>query len=140
MLRRRALLTGSVILGAGTLIGDKRTMAAVEQNTLKRRGVGLRALDQERAPLRGSLLFAPHFVENRTVYLIDLEGNVVHTWEMPYPPGMSGYLTERGKMFYNGRTPEENFLTRFPFKAGVVLEADWNGKVLWEVRHPDHHH
>jgi hypothetical protein len=74
------------------------------------------------------------------VYLIDLEGNVVHTWQMPYPPGMSGYLTERGTLFYNGRTPEESFLSRFPFKAGVVLEADWNGKVLWEVRHPDHHH
>jgi uncharacterized protein (UPF0248 family) len=29
---------------------------------------------------------------------------------------------------------------RFPFKGGVVLEADWNGNVLWEVRHPDHHH
>ena len=33
-----------------------------------------------------------------------------------------------------------SFLSRFPFKGGVVLEADWNGKVLWEVRHPDHHH
>ena len=21
-----------------------------------------------------------------------------------------------------------------------MLEADWNGRVLWEVRHPDHHH
>ena len=102
-LQRRALLTGIAILGAGTLIGGNRTMAAVEQNTLKRRGVGLRALDRERAS-PGFTLFAPHFVENRTVYLIDLEGNVVHTWEMPYPPGMSGYLTERGTLFYNGRT------------------------------------
>jgi hypothetical protein len=50
------------------------------------------------------------------------------------------YLTERGTLFYNGRTSEESFLSRFPFKGGVVLEADWNGKVLWEVRHPDHHH
>jgi len=25
-------------------------------------------------------------------------------------------------------------------QGGVVLEADWNGKVLWELRHPDHHH
>jgi uncharacterized protein (UPF0248 family) len=138
-LQRRALLTGFVILGAGALIGGNRVMAAVEQNTLRRRGVGLRALDQERAS-PGFTLFAPHFVENRTVYLIDLEGNVVHTWQMPYPPGMSGYLTERGTLFFNGRTPEQNFLSRFPFKAGVVLEADWNGKVLWEVRHPDHHH
>ena len=59
---------------------------------------------------------------------------------MPYPPGLSGYLTERGTLFYNGRTSEESFLSRFPFKGGVALEADWNGKVLWEVRHPDHHH
>jgi hypothetical protein len=22
----------------------------------------------------------------------------------------------------------------------VILEADWNGRVLWEVRHRDHHH
>jgi hypothetical protein len=138
-LHRRALLTGAVTLSAGALIGGNRVMAAVEQNTLKRRGVGLRALDRQRAS-PGFTLFTPHFVENRTVYLIDLEGNVVHKWEMPYPPGMSGYLTERGTLFFNGRTPEQNFLSRFPFKAGVVLEADWNSKVFWEVRHPDHHH
>jgi uncharacterized protein (UPF0248 family) len=114
-------------------------MAAVEQNTLKRRGVGLRAYDPERA-FSGFTLFAPHFVQNKNVYLIDLKGEVVHTWQMPYPPGLSGYLTERGTLFFNGRSPEDNFLSRFPFKGGVVLEADWNGKVLWEVRHPDHHH
>jgi hypothetical protein len=114
-------------------------MAAIEQNTLKRRGVGLRTCEPERA-FPGFTLFAPHFVQNREVYLIDLQGDVVHTWNMPYPPGLSGYLTERGTLFYNGRTSEESFLSRFPFKGGVVLEADWNGKVLWEVRHADHHH
>jgi uncharacterized protein (UPF0248 family) len=114
-------------------------MAAVEQNTIKRRGVGLRAYDPERA-FSGFTLFAPHFEGSRNVYLIDLHGNVVHTWAMPYAPGLSGYLTERGTLFFNGRSPEETFLSRFPFKGGVVLEADWNGKVLWEVRHPDHHH
>jgi uncharacterized protein (UPF0248 family) len=114
-------------------------MIAVEQNTLKRRGTGLRACDPERA-FQGFTLFAPHFVGNTNVYLIDLQGQVVHTWKLPYPPGWSGYLTERGTLFFNGRSPEQNFLSRFPFKGGVVLEADWNGKVLWEVRHPDHHH
>jgi len=114
-------------------------MAAVEQNTLKRRGVGLLASDPERA-FSGFTLFAPLFVDNRNVYFIDLHGSIVHIWEMPYSPGLSGYLTERGTLFYNGRTPESSFLSRFPFKGGVVLEADWNGQVLWEVRHPDHHH
>ena len=78
-------------------------MAAIEQNTLKRRGVGLRAREPERA-FPGFTLFAPHFVQNTNVYLIDLQGEVVHTWNMPYPPGLSGYLTERGTLFYNGRT------------------------------------
>lgn len=140
-LQRRALLTGFAALGAIAVIGGNKVMAAVEQNTLKRRGVGLRVWEPERA-FPGFTLFAPHFVENRNVYLIDLQGNVAHTWILPYPPGVSGYLTERGTLFYNGRisTSEESFLSRYPFKGGVVLEADWNGKVLWEVRHPDHHH
>src|SRR5439155_1121438 len=105
----------------------------------RRRGVGLRALNPERASA-GFTLFSPLIWGDGKVYLIDLHGDVVHTWNMPYPPGLSGYLTERGTLFYNGRTSEDSFLNRFPFKGGVVLEADWNGKVLWEVRHPDHHH
>jgi Arylsulfotransferase (ASST) len=138
-MQRRMLLMGSGALGASAAIGGSQAMPELEQNTLKRRGVGLRACEPRRA-FAGFTLFAPHFVENRSVYLIDLQGEVVHTWNMPYPPGLSGCLTERGTLFYNGRTSEQSFLSRFPFKGGVVLEADWNGKVLWEVRHPDHHH
>jgi hypothetical protein len=59
---------------------------------------------------------------------------------MPYPPGLYGYLTERGTLFYNGKIPNETFLGKAPFKGGAALETDWNGKVLWEVRHPNHHH
>ena len=138
-LQRRSLLTGVAAVGGSAVIGLNPVMAAIEQNTLKRRGIGLVASDPARA-FREFTLFAPLFVENRNVYLIDLQGNVVHTWNMPYAPGLSGYLTERGTLFYNGRTPENSFLSRFPFKGGAVLEVDWNGKVLWEVRHPDHHH
>jgi hypothetical protein len=74
------------------------------------------------------------------VYLISLEGKVAHTWKMPYPPGLYGYLTERGTLFYNGKIPNETFLGKAPFKGGAALEADWGSKVLWEVRHPNHHH
>jgi hypothetical protein len=69
----------------------------VEQNTLKRRGVGLRACDPERA-CPGFTLFAPVFEQNRTVYLINLQGELVHSWQLPYAPGLSGYLTERGTL------------------------------------------
>jgi hypothetical protein len=121
------------------IVTTAKASTAVEQNTLKRRGVGLRACDPERA-CPGYTLFAPCFEQNRTVCLIDLQGSVVHTWTMPYAPGLGGYLTERGTLIYNGRTLENGFRSRFPFKGGAILEADWNRKILWEVRHPDHHH
>lgn len=109
----------------------------VDQNPIRRRGTGLRALDVDRAS-PGLTLFASAGIP--VVYLIDLHGKVVHTWEMPYPPGLYGYLTEQGTLFYNGKIPNETFLGKLPFKGGVALETDWNGKVLWEVRQPDHHH
>ena len=74
------------------------------------------------------------------IYLIDLQGTVVHTWKMPYPPGLYGYLTEKGTLFYNGQIPNDSFLGKGPFKGGAAMEADWNGKILWEVRQRDHHH
>jgi hypothetical protein len=115
-------------------------MPPVEQNKLKRSGTGLRALDPERA-CPGFTLFAPQS-DGGKVYLIDLEGKVVHTWQMPYPPGNYGYLTERGTLFYNGKTLEDSsrFISGRLWKGGVALESDWNGRVHWEVRHPDHHH
>ncbi|MGH7872485.1 MAG: aryl-sulfate sulfotransferase [Candidatus Binatia bacterium] len=112
----------------------------VEQIKAKRLGVGLRAVDHTRA-CRGFTLFAPQSGSGK-VYLIDIDGEVIHTWQMPYPPGNYGFLTDRGTLFYNGKVTEgsNRFISHQPWKGGAVLEADWKGRVLWEVRHPDHHH
>ena len=113
--------------------------AGIEPITIKRRGVGFHGYDPARA-FPGFTLFAPAGNTNKTVYLIDMKGEVVHTWEMPYPPGMYGYLTERGTLFYNGKIPNASHVGQSPFQAGSALEMDWKGRVLWEVKHPDHHH
>jgi len=110
----------------------------IDQNPIRRRGTGLRALDAKRAS-PGLTLFSP-MQGDGSAYLIDLEGKIEHTWKMPYPPGSYGYLTENGSLLYNGQIPNDTFLGKAPFRGGAVLEADWNGKVLWEVRHPNHHH
>ncbi len=110
---------------------------AVDQNPVRRRGTGLRALDMDRASA-GLTMFAS--AGEGMIYLIDLQGTVVHTWKMPYPPGLYGYLTEKGTLFYNGQIPNDSFLGKGPFKGGAAMEADWNGKILWEVRQRDHHH
>jgi arylsulfotransferase ASST len=114
-----------------------RGATTVDQNPIRRRGTGLRAIDPARASA-GLTLFAPN--AGKTVYLIDLHGKVVHTWNMPYPAGLYGYLTEKGTLFFNGKIPNDTYLGKSAFKGGAAMEVDWNGKVLWEVRQPDHHH
>jgi arylsulfotransferase ASST len=138
----RAAGTGAIARETGSQLWEAPATAksgpgnAVDQNPIRRRGTGLRALYAERASA-GLTLFA---AGDGTVYLIDLLGKVVHTWKMPYPPGLYGYLTEKGTLFYNGQIPNDTFLGKLPFQGGAALEADWNGKVLWEVRQRDHHH
>jgi hypothetical protein len=63
------------------------TLDAIEPITIKRRGVGFRGMDRARA-YPGFTLFAPIAASNRTVYLIDMEGKVIHRWEMLYAPGL----------------------------------------------------
>jgi hypothetical protein len=113
------------------------TQMPVDQNPIRRRGTGLRALDEARA-CPGLTLFAP--MGGKTVYLIDLHGTIVHTWNLPYQPGVYGYITDGGTLFYNGQIPNDTFLGKTPFMGGAAMEVDWNGKMLWEVHRPDHHH
>ena len=115
-------------------------MPAVDQQRVRRARTGLTAHDPSRA-LDGYTLFTP-MLGDGTVYLVDMRGEVVHTWDMPYRPGLYGYLLDDGRLFYGGKTMTD--LDRFAgwsrFKAGAALEVDWNGKIAWEVTHPDHHH
>jgi len=115
-------------------------VSRVDQQRSRRTRTGLIAHDPARA-LQGYTLFAPMFGDG-TVYLIDMDGTVVHTWRLPYRPGCYGYLLDDGHLFYSGKVMED--LDRFEawprFKGGAALEVDWNGKIAWEVKHPDHHH
>ena len=69
-----------------------------------------------------------------------ISGFAIPTAAMPYPPGQSGYLTERGTLFYNGQIPNESHVGQAPYRGGAALEMDWKGRILWEVNHPDHNH
>jgi Arylsulfotransferase (ASST) len=45
-----------------------------------------------------------------------------------------------GTLFYNGKIPNETFLGKTTFKGGAVMEADWKGRILWQLHEPNHHH
>ena len=115
-------------------------MSTVDQQKIRRTRTGLIAHDPARTQ-PGYTLFAPMFGDG-TVHLVDMDGKSAHTWRLPYRPGLYGYLLDNGHLFYGGKVMED--LARFEawprFKGGAVLEVDWRGRVLWEVRHPDHHH
>jgi len=142
LISRRGFFGASVAGAVGSLVADgaaqeNRAATPVDQNPIRRRGVGLRGLDEQLA-FPGYTLFAP--MGGKQVHLIDLRGNVVHSWNLPYQPGLYGYLTDRGTLLYNGQIPNDTHLGKSPFMGGSVMEVDWNGKTLWEVRRPDHHH
>ncbi len=94
----------------------------MDQNTVRRRGTGIRAVDHSRTS-PGLTLFTP-MLGNGSVYLIDLNGKTIHYWRLPYT-GQYAYLTQGGTLFYNGKIPGETFIAKAPFGCGVVLEADW---------------
>ena len=102
---------------------------------------GLTACDEEKA-CPGYLLYSPMSSDGE-VLLLNVKGEEVHRWDLPYPPGLYGYLLPNGNLFYGGKIRDDTW-ERFPawkrFKGGVMLEADWDGNILWEHWDPDHHH
>ena len=115
---------------------------AGDQATLRRtRKLGLTAHDPTKA-YQGYTLYTPMFGDG-TVLLLDMEGNEVHRWSMPFPPGDYGYLLENGNLFYLGKTPERPpgmFFAWSIFDGGTMMEVDWDGNVVWEHRDLAHHH
>jgi len=88
----------------------------------------------------GYTLFSP--MGSKTVYLIDMEGYVVHTWKTEYTPGSYAILLENGNLLRGGVL--SGAPASFGGAAGVVQEIDWDGKLVWEYKllTPDaiHHH
>ncbi len=119
------------------------TTPPIDSQTRRRMArTGLTAYDPDRT-CPGYTLYAPMSGDGE-VYLLDMQGEVAHTWHMPYPPGLYGYLLPNGNLFYGGKIRDDDTWEIFEgfkrFKGGVMLEADWDGKIVWEHRDAYHHH
>lgn len=88
----------------------------------------------------GYTLFAP--VGNRTTYLIDMEGYVVHSWQSQYSPGYYAILLENGNLLRGGTL--QGAPAPIGGASGIVQEIDWDGNVVWEYKlmtdNEVHHH
>lgn len=81
------------------------------------------------AAYEGYTLLSPNMLS--TVYLLDMEGKVAHSWETAGRPGMYAELLSNGNLLRAYRL--ENIVP-FGGAAGVVQELDWQGKVVWEKK------
>ena len=95
---------------------------------------GLTTRDPSAYP--GFTIFSPQY--NKTVYVVNMAGEVVHTWELPERSGNYAYLLENGNLLassWAGGGPDG-----LAARGGLIQEIDWNGKVIWEYRDEYQHH
>jgi hypothetical protein len=98
------------------------------------RQLGLTIYKPDKA-FHGYTLFAP--MRGTSAYLIDMQGAIVHRWQLPYRPGDYGYLLDNGHLLVSGQTGKGPTLGG---RGGIVMEMDWQGRVLWEYAEDTLHH
>ena len=85
----------------------------------------------------GYVLFAP--LLSGTTYLIDEDGQVVHSWESDYAPSGSVYFQENGNLIRTAREPVvETF--KGGGQGGRIQEFTWDEELVWEFVHASADH
>jgi hypothetical protein len=98
----------------------------MEQNSLARRGLGLRGVDSEKVS-PGYMLYA-HLTSPGTVRLIGNNGKEAHRWDLPYRPGRHARIMPDGSLAYNGVHPEGPNL--FPMWQKVSIQLSFRFHLL----------
>lgn len=80
----------------------------------------------------GFTLIAP--LRSRRVYLVDMAGDPVHTWDTEGKPGVAVYLTDRGTLLKCHRIEDHPIFQDAGGHGGWIQEIDWNGDVVWDFR------
>lgn len=98
------------------------------------------ATAQFSSPYAGYNLFAA--LNSTTAYLMDNDGNVVHSWETGYTPGNAMYLIDGGSLLHTGNVRAANF--DVGGAGGIVQIFDWDGSLTWSYEyatasHRQHH-
>ena len=112
----------------------------MDQNTLRRRGTGLIGVDHD-LTFGGYTLYTP-LSSTGVAYLVDIEGNEVHRWELPYRPGRHARILPNGNLAYNGAHQDGTvpFAMWHKYRGGAMLEVAPDGTIVREHRDPWAHH
>ncbi|KAA3631358.1 MAG: hypothetical protein DWP97_13290 [Calditrichaeota bacterium] len=102
------------------------SVSAIEQT------VGLQLHTEE--SYEGYTLFSPN--SYNFTYLIDNDGQLVHSWEHQTSTRMSIYLREDGLLLKTAIGGEE-FGLNGAGVGGTIQLIDWDGNIVWEYLHAD---
>lgn len=67
----------------------------------------------------------------RDIWLIDMQGQFVHHWELPKLLGVYGKLLPNGNLLVGIRVPDGPMVD-MPGSGGELLELDWDSNVVWK--------
>ena len=103
--------------------GNSLTDNSIESNN---QNTGTQALE-------GVTLFAP--IDERTAYLIDLQGNIEHEWKLSSSPGHSVYLLEDGNLLATYSVKSDVFNSKS--LGGGIEVLDWDSNQVWSYEIAD---
>lgn len=77
----------------------------------------------------GYTLIAPF--GGQETFLIDLKGDVVHSWKTERKPSQAAYLLPDGSLLRTAKIPSETFKVKGG-PAGGIQKFDWDGNLIWD--------
>jgi Spy/CpxP family protein refolding chaperone len=85
----------------------------------------------DKGAYQGYTLLAP--IMSRTIYLLDMQGRVVRTWEGETSGNLSVYLLENGHLLRYGKLAEPTFGDGAG-AGGHIQEFTFDGELVWDYR------
>ena len=80
----------------------------------------------------GYTLIAP-LLAKQTI-LVNMKGEVVHSWESDCTPGQSAYLLENGNLLRPGKLSGKDQRFTNGGDAGRIQEYTWDGELVWDFK------
>lgn len=79
----------------------------------------------------GYTLVAP--MDKTITYLINNQGDIVHSWKSEYTPGNAAYLLADGSLLRTA-LPQDNPMGLGAGNGGLIEKFDWDGNVTWRYK------
>ena len=124
-MKRKCLWLGCIILGLVLLCNVAWALESSVQPT------GVLRYDKDKAQDGYTLITWNLPPGQKTAYLIDMEGFIVHKWKLKHSPGEYAMLLPNGNLLAGGSAEEEKPVN-FGGASGYITEYDWDGNEVWE--------